>query len=167
MAMPEDYISHEYLVCLFDYDRETGVFTRKSMKGGRHAGSVAGYRDTHGHLILSINNLGYMAHRVAWFYVHKVWPVGQIDHKNMVRTDNRIENLREATRTEQRANQRVRSDSTVGLKGARRAYGGRWTSRITKNGVTYNLGGFSTAEEAHRAYVAKATELFGEFARAA
>jgi hypothetical protein len=41
----------------------------------------------------------------------------------------------------------------------------KWRARITKGGRRYSLGNYETAEEAHAAYIAKARELFGEFAR--
>lgn len=109
-----------------------------------------------------------MAHRLAWFYIHGGWPADQIDHIDMIRDNNRIANLRIATMTHQRANQHVRKDSKSGLKGVQKRCDNRWRARITFRGTVYNLGhSFETPEAAHAAYVKKAEELFGEFARAA
>lgn len=94
------------------------------------------------------------------------WPADMIDHKNRDRTDNRWENLREATRSQNNANRRA--SSTHGFKGAtfnRRQ--GRWMAQTKVNGKRVYLGYYDTPEEAHAAYVAAAERYFGEFARAA
>jgi hypothetical protein len=159
---------HAKLCELLTYTLETGKFTwnitRPSYAGKVKPGVEAGTLDKYGHRMIVINGLTYPAHRLAW-YVHQKWPTGQIDHKNMVRDDNRIANLREASRVEQRANQRVRRDSACGIKGVSKTRHVSWQATIRKNGITYYLGKFKSPHEAHSAYITKARELFGEFAR--
>ncbi len=129
-------------------------------------GMLAGQIDRHGYRYIGINGLVYWSHRLAWYMHYGVWPANQIDHINMDFTDDRIVNLREATMTQQRANQRVRRDSKSGLKGAQQTATGKWVARITAHGVKHRIGLFATAEEAHAAYVTAAKRLFGDFARA-
>jgi hypothetical protein len=86
----------------------------------------------------------------------------------MDRTNNKWSNLREATASQNMANRVLPSET--GLKGAYRVQKGetvRYKSIITKDGKRLHLGCFGTAEEAHAAYCAAATQLHGEFARAA
>ncbi len=154
------------------YNEMTGIFTWKKRTSNRaKIGAIAGSQSpTDGYWRIGFNGSHFAAHRLAWLYVHGVLPPADIDHINGVRTDNRITNLRLATRAENLWNGRPR---TSGLKGThlnkRRDTAGLppWASSIHKGGKDYHLGYFDTAEDAHSAYVKAATELFGEFARAA
>jgi len=164
-------LSRARLLELLEYVPETGKLywrvDRNSYGGKAKAGSEAGQTDRYGYRYIGIDGGICQAHTLVWVYVHGAWPVHQIDHRNMIQDDNRIENLREATMTMQRANQRVRRDSTSGIKGIQLTKSGKWRARIRKHGVEYHLGRFDTAEAAKRAYDAMAQKLFGEFARAA
>lgn len=162
-------VTHDRLTEILAYDCETGVFTWRVWRGGGspRAGSPAGYV-CKGYLSIVIDGRMYPAHRLAWFYVKKVWPHGDLDHESMDRTDNRIKNLREATRSENMGNIKAHKDNTYGLKGVgfdKRH--GTWYSTIMRNGKRHWLGRHKTAEEAHAAYQKAAAKLFGEFARAA
>lgn len=117
--------------------------------------------------VVRINGVLHLQHRIVWLYVNGRWPSSLIDHKNGDGTDNRIDNLRESTFTENHANRKHQGQNASGLKGAffhKRA--NRWTSRIGVNGKLLHLGMFDTPEDAHAAYVAAAEKHFGEFARA-
>jgi hypothetical protein len=83
--------------------------------------------------------------------------VDELDHINRKKWDNKIENLREATRTQNSYNK----DRNV-LRGATKV-GNKWMAQIGINGVNTYLGLFSTKEEAAAAYEAKAKELHGKF----
>lgn len=144
-----------------DYDPVSGVFRWKTSASNRiRVGSTAGCINTIGYCQIYIGSKPYLAHRLAWLHVFGAWPDGVIDHINGNRSDNRICNLREATRAQNNANARVRSDNTSGLKGVSPLHG-RWAAQA---GGVY-LGLFDTPEEAHAAYVAAAKERFGNFAR--
>jgi len=105
-----------------------------------------------------------MAHRLAWLYVTGSFPKHQIDHINMVKSDNSFLNLREATRSENGANRKKYSNNTSGYKGvSRNTPNGRWKARIRKNGAGIHLGLFDTAKEAHIAYCSAAKNIHGEY----
>ncbi len=152
---------------LLDYDQSTGVFTRRIAKGGHRVGEVAGTLLANGYIQIGVGGRFYLAHRLAWFYVHGSWPGDEIDHRERQQADNRIEHLRPATSSQNKANQKRRVDNTTGFKGVyRRNDTGRYQAHIYSGGRRQTMGCFDTPEEAHAVYVAKARELFGEFARA-
>lgn len=149
---------------LLRYDQHSGMFTWKVDRGGTaKAGSPAGRLDTKGYLQIGVDGRRYKAQLLAWLYVYGVvqpW----LDHKNGIPCDDRINNLREATRSQNMANKKV---IRRGLKGATSQPGGRWQARIRKDGQSIHLGIFQTEAEAHAAYIGAARAIYGEFARAA
>lgn len=159
---------------LLDYDPATGIFRwRVDRRSGRsharvqaRAGDVAGSIRTDGYLAIKIEGRSYRSHRLAWLYVYGRWPDPECDHRNCERNDNRIANLREATRAQNNANSSLRTDNASGLKGVYRR-NARWAAQIRMNGALRHLGYFDTAKAAHAAYSAAAAKLRGEFARAA
>jgi hypothetical protein len=92
-----------------------------------------------------------------------------IDHVDGCKTNNRITNLREATNQQNLRNMaRLRSDNTSGFRGVHWAKKRqKWVAAICVDGRSKFLGHYPTRQAAHEAYSLAATELFGEFARAA
>jgi len=88
-----------------------------------------------------------MAHHVAWYMTHGVWPKA-IDHINGDKIDNRIENLREVDQSVNVKNSSKRSHNTSGYTGIRKTRSGKWQARITVAGKIMNLGRFYTVEDA-------------------
>lgn len=89
-----------------------------------------------------------------------------VDHRNGDRLDNRRHNLRSSTRSQNCANQKVRSTNTSGFKGVGwKKDMAAWAARICVNYRRFHLGYFSSAEEAARAYDTAAQQYFGEFAK--
>ena len=148
---------------LLHYDPETGVFTWLERRGMALKGSVAGNLNQTGYIHIYVLNKPYKAHRLAWLYMHGVWPDGFIDHINGVRNDNRICNLRPVTNQENVCNiKNARSDSQSGLLGAQKR-GDKFMAEVRHKGDRFFLGYFNTAEEAHIAYIAKKREVSETF----
>jgi hypothetical protein len=82
---------------LMHYEPETGRVVRRTATRGHRAGAVAGCTRRDGYQVISIDGYRYLAHRLAWLYVHGAWPDGDLDHINANPSDNRIANLRAAT----------------------------------------------------------------------
>jgi hypothetical protein len=87
---------------LMTYDPHTGIFEWRKLVGRRK--NPAGCIDDKGYRIIRIAGRNHKAHRLAILYVQGRWPVGDTDHANGDRSDNRLVNLRAATRAE---NQRL------------------------------------------------------------
>lgn len=156
-------LSAEQLRSHLEYCSETGVFIWKPRRW-RSAKGVAGSRHPHGYVVITIDNIQYPAHRLAWLHHYGEWPMGELDHKDTNRANNSIGNLREAQPVQNRANTAPRAKS--GFKGVRRKWN-RWEASIVHRGVYTYLGTFDTPYEAAAAYHAKAVEFYGNFARAA
>lgn len=153
-------IRQERLKELLHYCPETGAFTRLIKTSNRiKIGSVAGYARPGCRLVISVDGKLYHAHRLAWFWMTGEWPKDQINHINGVRDDNRWDNLREATRSQNQQNRKVNSNNKSGYMGVswqRRA--GKWVAHIKIAGCNRYLGLFTTPEDAHAAYLAAKAE---------
>lgn len=175
------------LMAVLDYDKETGVFTWKARPvtensreharkfNGRFAGKPAGscHRTGDGRVYraIKIEQKAYLAHRLAWLYVHGVWPNGEIDHIDNDASNNRIANLRDITSAENKQNRtapaRKSRSGRLGVLYIRAT--GKWQAKITINGEVKYLGTFADREEAYAAYLTAKRELhpFGELAKQA
>jgi hypothetical protein len=123
-------ISHQRLIELLEYEPETGHFRWRITFGRLVKGKIAGKTIKTGYRTISIDGTDYRAHRLAWFYVNQEWP-GLLDHRNEVKTDNRIDNLREATKSQNAMNCGNRSDNKTGAKGVSwYAKANRWIGQI-------------------------------------
>lgn len=107
--------------------------------------------------------------RAVWEYHNGPTPEGfEVEHRNGNPLDNRLDNLRLATHSQNMLNVRRHRDTASGLKGAYRTHKScekPWRSVIKANGRNHWLGYFNTAEEAHAAYCQASRELHGEFGR--
>ena len=91
----------------------------------------------------------YSAHRVIWAMETGAWPVDQIDHKDHVRTHNRMANLRKATSQTNNKNQSMRTDNTSGHTGISwHKTKGKWLAYIKMNSQQIHLGYFHSKNEA-------------------
>lgn len=86
-----------------------------------------------------------------------------VDHINGLKLDNRRENLRICTHSENSAARQVKTNSS-GFRGVSR-HGTNWRAQIVVNYKHINLGTFKSAKEAAKAYDKAAREFFREFAR--
>lgn len=171
--------SPELLRQLLSYSRETGKLYWKKRPpdmfssvricnswNTKHAGKEAftaiksdGY--PHGKIFDRV----YTAHRVIWAMVYGSWPDNEIDHIDLVKSNNRITNLRPANRNENVCNVANRADNTSGYKGVSfHKLSAKWRARISIDSRRKHLGTFASPEAAHAAYVAAAKKYHGEFA---
>jgi hypothetical protein len=149
------------------YDPITGIFVWRAWSGKGFVGSQAGKIRGDGYVYIGLENKRYLAHRLAWLYMFGSMPKQQIDHKNGVRTDNCIANLREATPSQNQHNKAVYKNNTSGVRGVTRIKtSGKWHAQIQVKGrPRIHIGNYETVELASEAYEKARTELHGEFAR--
>ena len=129
-------------------------------------GDEAGTRSTlKGRIQLRFRNKRYYAHRIIWFLIKGEQPPKILDHINNDTDDNRIENLREASCSENQYNVFKRKDNKSGVKGVfwcKRTK--KWNARIRKNRKRTYLGQFSDLKDAEQALKDARQKLHEEFA---
>lgn len=80
----------------FNYDSENGIvyFNNKPFGTLNNCGYLrSGFK-------LNNKYLGFYTHRLAWRLYYGEWPKGEINHKNGIKYDNRIDNLEDITHKE-------------------------------------------------------------------
>ena len=149
---------------LFTYDGENLRWKVRPSHTTIQVGDVAGclLRDRNGkeYWRVMVNGKDYLAHRLIWLLVHKVWPKNQIDHIDGNSLNNRIENLRDVTNAENQKNLKKPKNNTSGHVGVRR-HRGKWQAQIKVSGRYIHLGYFTNLDEA--VAVRKAAEIKYEF----
>ena len=182
---PKDLLSPDVLRKLFDYNPDTGLFLWRNRpismfcnKNGsalrvgnswnsRYAGTLA---------FQNVSKLGYChcsamganlsSGRVAWAIHYGHWPNWEIDHINCLRSDNRISNLRQASRAENVRNTRKYKNNTSGVKGVSfHKSKGKYRAYISVEGKQFNLGYFHALEDAAAAYAVASDDRHGDFGR--
>ena len=141
---------------LMTYDPYTGLFTNRF-------GQVLGSGQTRAKYIrIAIDNKMYLAHRLAWFWIHDEWPAYDLDHIDGNGQNNAIINLQQLdVGTNLRKGKQYKNNKTGNRGVMFETRRGKYKSQITYAGKNYFIGYFSTAEEAHEAYLKKLKELRG------
>ena len=131
------------------YDKDTGNFTWLKLLHANNVceGDTAGTTNKRGYVLIQIGGTQHKAHRLAWLYMTGDWPELDIDHKNRVKSDNRWDNLREATTLENSKNQSKAINNTSGKTGVSRL-GKKWKVRISNKGKRIELGVYTSKQEA-------------------
>ena len=160
------------LRAILHYDPVTGNFTRliknnHDRKAG-NIGDIIGTKKSSGYLFADVLGCRYRVHRLAWLYMTGIFPDGQIDHINGIRSDNRWINLRLADNQQNQANSKRKKNNTSGYKGVFwSSQLQKWAAKINPDRKQVHLGYFDDPTEAHAAYANAAKRFFGQFARIA
>jgi len=150
---------------LFAYDPDTGLLKRNIVRSNRVKLNDPVGTPAHGYIQVYIGQKPYYVHRLIWLHVYGRWPIKEIDHINGIRDDNRLINLREASRHQNSLNIVGRKDRTHDFKGTSfHPHSGKWHARIRVNKKVISLKYHDTEEKAHEAYRKAAIEFHGEFA---
>lgn len=113
-----------------------------------------------------IGQKSFMAHRVIWAIFHGQDPGEmEIDHIDGNQSNNRIENLRLATRSENARNRGAVVHGSSAYKGVSSTKNGKWYASIQVGGKSMNLGCFDDEVTAAHSYNTAAKKHFGAFAR--
>jgi hypothetical protein len=152
-------LTHKRLLELLEYDSNTGIFRWKFSRKKCKAGSIAGSFYT-GAWYIKIDKKSYRASRLAWYYVYGIWPEKEVDHINRDTKNNRIQNLRLATRKQNQQNRGKQKNNKAGFKGV---FLNKQKNKFTAFVEKKYLGLYNTAEEASAAYEKAAEEAYGAF----
>jgi HNH endonuclease/AP2 domain len=163
-------ITQSELKELLEYDTINGGFIWKQPRSNRvKIGDKAGCLQPHGYTSINISKKYYLARRLVWLYHFGVLPSGTgetIDHIDMNRSNNKVENLRLCTRSDNQNNSGKHIDNTSGFKGVHlHRKTGKWCAQVGILGKKKYLGLFSTPEEASLAYNNYVKTVHGEFYR--
>lgn len=163
--------SFEEINSLLRYEPETGLLYWKKIGRGRSLdlSKPAGSLNSDGYLAIRINYKSLYVHQIAWILSNGEWPRKDLDHKNRVRSDNRMINLREATRSENMRNGSHYKKNSSGFLGVqKRQYHGmrgeKWVARIMVDRKDIYLGMFPSINEAIETRKKAEKKYFGEFA---
>jgi hypothetical protein len=137
------------------YDKEHGKLYWKSktssasrIKIGNEAGYIRNYKKN-SYKIIVINGIALFSHRIIWLLETGEWPKDQIDHRDGNGLNNKIENLKSCTNSENCKNQRKRSNNTTGTPNVYYHKGSQnFRVSLRFNGKLNHLGSFDTIEEA-------------------
>jgi hypothetical protein len=140
-----------------DYEPDTGLFRwRGTVNKNKkiRAGDIAGTGRSDGYITIGVAGTQYLAHRLVWLYVHGFLPPNDVDHIDGDRKNNRLGNLRLATRSENHQNRHVaRSNSgRIGVSYCAREQ--KWRAYINVGGKMKSLGYHASSDDASRAYLA-------------
>lgn len=162
----------DYAIEFLDYNKDTGVFLwkKKPKMVNRptkcNPGMEAGSLHRSGYKTMTINKKHIQLHRLAWVLCNGRIQTEMIDHINGVRHDNRLANLRLATRSQNLHNSNPKKCSTTKIKNVQwDSDSGKWRVRVRVNGTRHHVGRFDDINEAAKAAADFMLQHHGEFAK--
>jgi len=148
----------------FIYDPETGKFKYR-IKPNKNIdiNKEPGYINNNGYRVIAMDGKDYLAHRLVWLYMNNCLPL-LIDHINGNKSDNRLCNLREATKSQNAVNSGVRKNNKLGIKGIQQVKGSiGYQVRFYINGKQHYLGTYPTMDHALKIYKDAVIAIHNEF----
>jgi len=128
------------------------------------SGDIAGCKGSHGYSQIKINSVSYLSHRIIFLMFNGFLPK-YVDHIDGNRANNKIENLRECTFSQNRCNTKIYKNNKSGVKGIHwDKEHSKWKARIQFENKRILVGRFSELQDAKNAIIEKRNSLHGEFA---
>jgi len=137
---------------LLIYNPKTGIFKWKNGKQGRKKNLIAGHKKENGYIIIQIDYESYPASKLAWLYMNGYLPEYIVDHIDRIRDNNKWNNLRLVTKSENSMNISMPKNNKSGIIGV--YYSNlekKWKSHICVYGTRISIGTFETKYEAAKA----------------
>ena len=147
------------------YNKNTGIFYWNVNRQKIQKGSIAGGLSSEGYIQIRVLGKKMSAHRMAQLLHYGTLP-NNIDHINGIKTDNRIENLREATQSENMRNYAHNTKNTSGYKNVvwnKKAF--KWQVGLRVEGKKKHIGLFNSINEAVEAAQNARQQFHGAFAK--
>ena len=159
----ESTLTKDFLHEAFEY-KDGNIYWKLRTFRTRVKGKVAGQRRPDGYMAVGINGKIYKVHRIIFMMHHGCFPQ-TVDHINGIKDDNRIENLRAATFSENCLNRGLRPDNAAQIKGVRWVQSSkRWRVRVTVNKKRRFLGDFKDVELAELVAIEARDKYHKQFA---
>lgn len=156
-------LGREILRERFDYSDGALVWRQSPRPGWK--GRIAGTQTPRGYIRVFLDGKYVLAHRIVWAWHHDEWPL-EIDHKNGDTSDNRIDNLRPATHSQNTQNASVRKDNSSGVKGVTwHKATNKWMASLQVNKRRVHLGVHEEKEQAIAAVHSARAAHHQQFAR--
>ena len=147
------------------FDYKNGELYWKNCRYKAYNGKKAGHIHKTGYWRIKLNKENYQAHRIIFAMHHDFMPEF-IDHIDGDTSNNKIENLREATRTQNFQNSKKTIRNKSGVKGVFwHKIKNRWIARVSVNGKEIHVGTFTDLDEATKAVKQFREKHHGEYAR--
>lgn len=148
---------------LFDYDPEGFLVWKVDQPFQKTKGKIAGYVDRRGYAYVDISSNHYGLHRLIFLWHFGYFPQ-MVDHISRDHTDNRIENIRASTASQNGCNQRGRDNTSSKWKGVSfHKAKCNWRTYVSMNKKPHYLGSFENEADAAMVYNEVALVLHGEF----
>ncbi len=163
MATQNSTLTQEQAKDLLEY--RDGELYWKVSKGPAKIGSRVGCFDKEGYRVTTINYKNYKIHRLIFMMHYGFFPQ-EVDHINGNKSDNSIENLREATHSLNNCNKIIQKNNTSGIKGVSwKKDRKKWDVRVAINKKNYRIGYFEDLELATLAAEMAREKYHKEYAR--
>lgn len=153
----------------YDETSKTGLRWKKvwGAKNQINIGDESGTLHHKGYYITGFNGKLYLNHRIVYF-LHHGYCSDILDHLDCIRSNNNINNLREATAENNQQNAKLSKRNNTGIKGLSIAKNKYWRLQIRKNGkhVFHEIYKLSekTKDECRVILENKRKEFHGQFA---
>lgn len=160
-ARPAGPLTHAEAREQIHYDPLTGICTWLVSKPRVTKGMRASNLHVKGYRHITICGREYKEHVFIWFWMTGEWPDHIVDHRNLTRDDNRWENLRPATHSQNQMNS-ARYGAERGIQIIHTSKGPKYRARL-RGKLGKHLGYFKDKAEALEAYRQAAIAAYGEF----
>jgi len=149
--MKREELTQNMLKEYISYDKHSGMFIWKKIRknSNRKIGDVVGRINKIGYIIIDFYRIKYKAHRLAWLYEYGEFPTKHIDHINGNRSDNRIDNLRDSSVSDNCKNRAMQYNNKSGCTGVNfQKQDNRWIAKIAVDRKVKYLGCFASYSDA-------------------
>ena len=141
-----------------EYNKITEDFNWiKSQSNSVKLNSIAGTKRKDGYIVISFNHKNYLAHRLAWFFINVCMPSFHLDHIDENKSNNKIENLKGCTTSENLQNvsnpPKNNKSGFIGVSWCKRT--NKWRSTIKVDKKQKFIGYFDNIEIAKEAYLSE------------
>tara|TARA_R110001632_G_scaffold220720_1_gene350834 strand:+ start:473 stop:976 length:504 start_codon:yes stop_codon:yes gene_type:complete len=146
-------ITQKELKELVDYDNSTGLFAWRFGRVGAKKGAICGSKNKgSGYVEITLLRKSYLCHRLVFLYTTGSFPLGEVDHINHAKDDNRWCNLRDVHHLDNQKNRKIFKNNKSGTAGVSwHSASKKWQAGIQVNYKSINLGYYDVLDEAIKA----------------